>query len=118
MLEITSLDDSAAQQTKILLENGEYVTLTFRYSPQQLGWFFGVQYGDYNYQNIRLATRYNILRAYRNYLPFGLRCDTEDGLEPIEQDDFINGYATLYILNKDEVIATEGKYYAKTSAQL
>lgn len=118
MYQLTTLDNNPKQQLKVLLNDTAYLTLTFEYKPNQLGWFFGFEYGDINYQNIRLCTRYNILRAYKSYLPFGLRCDTLDGLEPINQDDFITGYATVYVLTAQEVEATEGKYYAKTPTQL
>lgn len=113
MYQITQLDDQPKQEIKMILDNTQSVTLTFEYKPNQLGWFFGVQYDDINYQNIRLTTTYNILRAYKNYLPFGLRCDTLDGEEPINQEDFVTGYATVYLLTKSDVEAIEGNYYVK-----
>lgn len=113
MYQITQLDDQPKQEIKMILDNTQSVTLTFEYKPNQLGWFFGVQYDDINYQNIRLTTIYNILRAYKNYLPFGLRCDTLDGEEPINQEDFVTGYATVYLLTKSDVEAIEGNYYVK-----
>lgn len=113
MYQITQLDDQPKQEIKMILDNTQSVTLTFEYKPNQLGWFFGVQYDDINYQNIRLTTTYNILRAYKNFLPFGLRCDTLDGEEPINQEDFVTGYATVYLLTKSDVEAIEGNYYVK-----
>lgn len=113
MYQITQLDDQPKQEIKMILDNTQAVTLTFEYKPNQLGWFLGVQYDDINYQNIRLTTTYNILRAYKNYLPFGLRCDTLDGEEPINQEDFVTGYATVYLLTKSDVEAIEGNYYVK-----
>lgn len=54
-----------------------------------------------------------MLRSYRNYLPFGLRCDTLDGLEPTDIDDFSTGYAEVYILTSEDVEAIEANYYGK-----
>ena len=109
----TQLGNEAKQEIKMILDNSNTVTFTFEYKPNQLGWFFGFRYDDVNYQNIRLTTAYNILRAYKTWLPFGLRCDTLDGEEPLDQDDFISGYATVYLLTKSDVEAIEGNYYAK-----
>lgn len=113
MFQITQLGNEAKQQIEMLLSDQTKVLFTFEYKPNQLGWFFGFQYGEINYQNIRLTTSYNILRAYRNYLPFGLRCDTFDDEEPMDIDDFVNEYATVYLLEKADVEAIEGKYYVK-----
>jgi hypothetical protein len=49
-------------------------------------------------------------------LTFGIRCDTLDGLEPMDLDDFLTGYATVFILSPEEVNITESTYYVKVSA--
>lgn len=113
MFELTQLGNESKQQITMLLEDNTRVVFNFEYKPNLLGWFFGFTYGDVNYQNIRLTTTYNILRAYRNWLPFGLRCDTADDEEPMDIDDFVNGYASVYLLTKADVQAIEGNYYKK-----
>lgn len=118
MYRFNNLGNEAKQRIEKTLEDESIVTFTFEYKPNQLGWFFGFEYGEYNYQNIRLVTSYNILRAYREYLPFGLRCDTLDGEEPMDLNDFANGYATLYLLTQSDVEAIEGNYYVKTPTEL
>lgn len=114
MFQLTQLDNNPNQQITMILEDNTRVIFNFEYKPNQLGWFFGVRYGEnINYQNIRLTTAYNLLRAYRNYLPFGLRVDTDDNQEPTDLTDFLTGYAKVYLLTKDDVIAVEANYYAK-----
>lgn len=115
MYQLTSLGSESKQQIVMLLDDGSRVTLKFEYKANQLGWFFGIQYNDINYQNIRLTTSYNILRAYRNYLPFGLRCDTVDDEEPMDIGDFLSGYATVYLLDRQDIEAIEGNYYQRVS---
>lgn len=115
MYKFVSLGSEAKQEVTMLLEDDSRVIFTFEYKPNQLGWFFSFQYNDVNYQNIRLTTSYNILRAYRNWLPFGLRCDTPDTEEPLDLEDFATGYATVYLLTKSDVEAIEGLYYAKVA---
>lgn len=113
MYKFTNLGNEPRQQMTMILDNQSNIKFTFEYKANQLGWFFGFEYGDVNYQNIRLTTSYNILRAYRNWLPFGLRCDTADDEEPMDINDFVNGYAKVYILTKADVEAIEGNYYKK-----
>lgn len=113
MFQLTQLNNSPKQQITMILNNQERVIFNFEYKANQLGWFFGFQYQDTNYQNIRLCTGYNLLRSYKNYLPFGLRVDTVDFEEPTDINDFLNNYATVYLLTREDVITTEEAYYAK-----
>lgn len=113
---LNNLANEPKQKLTFMLEDSTRLVLNFEYRENQMGWFFGFQYGDTNYQNIRLTTSYNVLRAYRNWLPFGLRCDTIDDGEPIDINDFVTGYASVYLLTRDDVQAIEGNYYGKVSA--
>ena len=85
-----SLGNEPKQEIIMMINSRARIVLNFEYKANQLGWFFGIKYKDINYQNIRLTTSFNILRAYRNYLPFGLRCDTVDNGEPTNINNFIN----------------------------
>ena len=116
MHKLNSLGNEPRQQVTAILNDGTRLPLTFEYRANQLGWFFGFEYNGINYQNIRLTTSYNILRGYRNWLTFGIRCDTLDELEPMDLDDFLTGYATVFILSPEEVNITESTYYVKVSA--
>ena len=113
---LNNLGNEPKQKLSMMLEDDTRLELKFEYRANQEGWFFSFVYGENEYQNIRLTTSYNILRAYRNWLPFGLRCDTVDDGEPIEINDFVSGYANVYLLNKTDIEAIEGNYYVKTMA--
>ena len=113
MYQITQLDNTPKQEITMLLDDNSQVTFNFEYKSNQMGWFWGFKYSNYNYQNMRLCTSYNLLRAYRSYLPFGLRVDTPDMEEPTDISDFITGYATVYLLTKQDVQTIESNYYAK-----
>ncbi len=113
MYQLTQLGSEAKQEITMLLSDTTRIVFTFEYKSNQMGWFFGFTYNDENYTNIRLTTCYNILRAYRNWLPFGLRCDTQDGGEPMSINDFSNNYATVYLLEKEDIEAIESNYYKK-----
>ena len=117
MIKITTLASEPKQKLSIMINNS-LLTLTFEYKVNQLGWFFGFEYEGQKYQNIRLTTSYNILRAYRNWLPFGIACQTIDGFEPMDLDDFVTDYASVYLLSKEDVNTVEGKYYVKATQDL
>lgn len=116
MYKINSLGSEPRQKITVLLNNNSQIPLTFEYRANQLGWFFGFEYNGQTYSNIRLTTSYNILRAYRNWLPFGIMCLTNDGLEPMDITDFVTGYATIYVLTPDDITTIESNYYVKVSA--
>lgn len=113
MYQFTQIDNTPKQKIRMLLENGDDVVFYFDYRPNQQAWFWGFEYGDVNIQNMRLVTAYNLLRSYRSWLPFGFRCDTIDGFEPMDLNDFINGYAVLYLLSKQDVETIESQYFKK-----
>lgn len=112
MYRFTTLGNEPRQQVTMLLDDTTRVVFTFEYKANQLGWFFSYTYNEQTVANIRLVTSYNMLRSYKS-LPFGLRCDTTDGLEPMEINDFSSGYATVYLLTQEDINATESRYYAK-----
>ena len=118
MLRINALGSEPKQEFAMDLEDGTRVNFYFEFKANQLGWFFGFDYNDNSYRNIRLTTALNILRAYRSWLPFGLRCDTLDGLEPMDLTDFASGYATVYLLQSEDITIIESNYYAKVTPNI
>lgn len=118
MYKVNTLGLESKQQFTMQLDGNTRIVFDFEYKANQLGWFFGFEYNDEKYQNIRLTTSPNILRAYKSWLPFGVMCTTEDGLEPMDLEDFVSGYASIYILTSDDINAVEGKYYDKVPQEL
>lgn len=116
MYKINSLGNEPKQEITVMLDDNTRIPLFFEYKPNQIGWFFGFEYNNNRYENIRLTTSYNILRAYQSWLPFGLRCDTLDGLEPMDLSDFTSNYASIYVLTSEDINTIESTYYAKVTA--
>lgn len=113
MYKINSLGNEPKQQISLLTEENTRVVLNFEYKANQLGWFFSFEYEGIQYNNIRLTTSYNILRAYRNWLPFGIMCATNDDFEPMDLNDFSTGYANVFILTKEDITGIESNFYTK-----
>ena len=112
MYKLNSLAGEPKQKITAIIGNSR-IDFIFEYKANQLGWFFDFTINGNSYRNIRLTTSHNILRAYRNWLPFGLACTTLDGFEPMDLDDFVTGYATIYLLDKNDINTIESNYYAK-----
>lgn len=103
MKQIVSLSDDPKQKLNFVLETGEKIVLDFVFVNSQKGWFLSIEYGSFVIRNRRIVTSPNMIRAFRNILPFGIACITTDKQEPIYKDDFLSGRATLYVLNETDV---------------
>lgn len=112
---IGGITDASPQQLTVQLPDGSNVTLTMRFVPQQLGWFYDISWDGptpaFTVNGNRLVTYPNIMRQFRNVIPFGITCSTIDGLEPLEQSTFVDGTTTLILLNAAEVASIEATYF-------
>lgn len=107
MRQITSLTNDTKQLVNLVLDDASRVAFKINYIAAQQGWFYSVQYGDFKVLNRRLVNSPNILRAFRNIIPFGIACLVSDGFEPVYLDDFSSGRVTFFLLNSADVIETE-----------
>jgi hypothetical protein len=108
MKQITAISDDANQSMSVVLDTGAKVALTLEYKSNQKGWFLSMVYDTVLTLNgYRITTSPNILRKFRNVIPFGIACLMTDKNEPIYKDDFSTGRASLYILNADDVAYVE-----------
>jgi hypothetical protein len=100
---LTGFTDSPRQTTTLPLENGDRATLFLQYRPQQLGWFFDLQYGDFLAQGQRFVSGPNILHQFQEQLPFGLAVLTVDQLDPSGLEDFATRKAVVILLDRVDV---------------
>lgn len=107
MQAVTGITNQPAQIVNLTASDGSTVTLTLAYRPQQLGWFFDLQWNGTSpateINGRRITAFPNLLRQFKNILTFGLACVTTDGLEPLGQDDFSTQYATILLLSPADV---------------
>lgn len=102
---IQGISDAALQQQTLILPTGGAVVITLKYVPMQYGWFFtSIVYQDFTITNYRVCNSPNMLFQFRNLLPFGIACFATGDREPTQQEDFIDEYASLYVLSADDVI--------------
>lgn len=107
MRQVDIITDEPWQVMILRLDNGQNLNFEIRYSYNQAGWFYNLKYGDVQINGRRVVNSINMLRAFRNVLPFGLACNITDKYEPVFIDDFKNGRATLYTLNEADVASIE-----------
>jgi hypothetical protein len=109
---IGTITSDPIQNIKLITDDGSKIDLTFEYHPMRQGWYYSFKWGDFEVKNRRLITGYNILRQFRNILPFGFSVtvnNSPQGNEAVFQDDFSNGRAQFYLLNSEDVADVEEK---------
>jgi len=104
---INEITDEPRQKHTLTLDDGSSVEFEIVYIRNQRGWFYSYTYGDFVIVNQRLVVSPNLIRKYKNILPFGFACTTTDGYEPVNQDDFSTKRASFYLLNQEDVAAVE-----------
>lgn len=111
MRQITEISSEPKQRFDIVTEDNQTFELKLEYSDQQEGWFYSITFGILTINNSRIVTGTNILRAYKNILPFGISILTDDLSEPTRIDDFSTQRVKFFILNQDEVKGVETDFY-------
>lgn len=98
---ISNLTAAGVQTSIALLADGSTVTLRFRYRPAIQRWTVDVQRGTFIANGVGLATNPNLLRLWRNIIPFGMAVSTVDGTDPFMADDLAapNPRVTLTMLD-------------------
>lgn len=103
MLQLTNLTSDPRQQFTIIGENGEIIPTYLFYCPTQIGWFMNISYGNFVANGLRLVATPNMLFQWKNIIPFGLMCVSNDGYDPFYLDDFTTGRIKIYLLNSTDV---------------
>ena len=112
---LTGLTDQPNQEFPITLPDGTTATLDLEFWPQQLGWYYNLTWDGqtpaFGLNGQYLAASPNLLRQWRNVIPFGIAITTLDGQDPTNQEDFVNGNCTLLLLNASDVGMVESTYF-------
>lgn len=111
MIKVTTLTDSPKQKFSIPLETGEKVAFRFYFDPTQMSWYFDFEINQKQYNGNKVVLGDNILRMYKQLIPFGLQVKANFSIEPFKLDDFSSGRVEIYILSRDDVKYVEGKVF-------
>jgi hypothetical protein len=107
MVTIDNLTDSADQNTQVVLADGSILALEFVFRPTTQRWTVNVSHPLLTVNGISLCVHPNILRSWRNLVPFGLGCSSSDGVDPFDVEDFADGRVTMYVLDQADVSGVE-----------
>jgi hypothetical protein len=103
MLRILQITNDSKQKQTILLQDGTSFTIEMHFVPMQYGWFIReLTYLDFTLRNLRICNNPNMLYQFRNQLPFGLACFSDEDREPSLREDFSSGASKLYVLTEEE----------------
>lgn len=101
---INQVTNDTRQRQIIPLDDGTTFEISIYFMPMQYGWFIEeLIYGSFKVSCMRIVNSPNLLHQFKNKLPFGLACISNEDREPSLQNDFSSGASNLYVLSKDEV---------------
>ena len=109
---LNNLTDAADQQMTITLSDGSTAQLEFIYRPGVQRWFLNVIHPFLTLNGFGITQGPNILRQWRNIIPFGICVQSVDLIDPIQSTDFKTGRVSVYILSAAEVKTLEQTVYA------
>ena len=107
---VTGLSTNPNQLFRVPLDDGSIVKLTIKYKSRPGAWFLDVEYKSFTLRGKKLFNSLNVLRQYKNIIPFGLNVVCPEGTEPILINDFSSGRCTLNVLTASEVEELESAY--------
>lgn len=106
MQRIQNITSVPYQKQTFILGDGTSVSITIKFIEMQQGWWITeLIWGAFRLTGLRISNGPNILYQWRNLIPFGIMCTTEEGREPGLQQDFESGASKLFILDRGEVEA-------------
>ena len=111
---INGLTDNSLQKLKLDVPNNEgEITIVLKFLPTQSAWYMDYTYRDIISYNNKLSLSPNILREFRNIIPFGIAVEASDSIPPMEITAFSSGRVTLNILDKEYVDNLERGLYVR-----
>ena len=88
----------------MVLPDGSNLLIQIYYRQQQTGWFFNqILWGKFELDGLAITNSPNMLRQWKNIIPFGLACFTQGNREPTQLEDFSSGASSIYVLTAEEV---------------
>ena len=100
---LSGFTNEPQQSISFALNDGTRMVFRFEFRERQLGWFFDLTYGNFVLRGQRLALHPNILRSFRNILPFGLAVTSDQKFEPQDIGALSDGTVRMYLYDGVEV---------------
>lgn len=108
---VNKINDQPMQRVFLTGNPGQRIIMDLRFLPTQSLWTADFSLGDFSVEGICVTASPNILRNYRNIIPFGVMVLTDNGQDPRGLDDFNTGYARIYLMDQEETNRIESLIY-------
>jgi hypothetical protein len=96
------------QKQRLIIYDGSFFDITLYFMAMQKGWFIEeLVYKDFILNGLRIVNSPNMLRQFKNKLPFGLACFSGQNREPMCIEDFDSENSKLYVMDDTEVLYYE-----------
>ena len=112
MQKITVLSNDAYELVFMTLTDGSSLQLEFVYRPRIQRWHLNVVHPFLTLNGYNLCVSPNILRPWKNTIPFGIAVTSTDGQDPVDINDLINGRVSIFILQPNEIAMIESEILA------
>jgi len=112
MIQITQLTSDAKQQFNMTIAGYDVASVYLEYKPQQYGWFMNLAWSSFALNNERVSTSPNLLRPWKDVLPFGILIADVSGaaaLDPIFIDSWVKTHQ-FWMLEQADLADIEGLY--------
>ena len=104
MLLLDKITNDPYQTQTVVLPDGNSFILTLYFAPMQYAWnITELTWNDFTIKGFRITNQPNMLQQWKNLIPFGLACFSNEDREPTLQNDFSSGQSKLYVLTSEEV---------------
>lgn len=108
---IDRINASAKQRfTLATIDEGQTITCELTYLTTQRNWVIDVSWQEFTLKGISLGLSPNLLRQWKNVIPFGFALLSVDGFDPYYLQDFSSGRCKLYLLSRAEIEEIEQLY--------
>jgi hypothetical protein len=109
--QITNLTNFADQVTQLQLPDGSLATMELIYQGTTERWIMNITYGTFTANGIGVCTYPNILRQWKEILPFGIAFVTADQTDPFDINDFSTGRVSVYLLDQTDIATIESTVF-------
>jgi len=113
MKKITTLSSEGKQSFRFAIEGYDAVQVILEFKMNQNAWFYSILWGTFEVKNGRVVTGLNLLRQYRNIIPFGILVYHPENIDPITVYDWMSNGYEFYMMDESDIIAVE-EYYVRT----
>lgn len=106
MYKIQQITADPSQQQILVLPDGTQINIALQYLPTQQIWNCNLTYGStFVLNGLSIVNNPNLLQPWKHLIPFGFGCFATASREPSQLQDFLSGYASLYVLTADDLAA-------------